>query len=49
MTETLVAVEPSQFEGSDGSPFEAPAAAGLSAEELVAVTGLVRKARKQRS
>jgi len=43
MAETLVAVEPSQDEGPGGSPADA----GLSAEELAAVAGLVRKAREQ--
>src|SRR4051794_33219216 len=47
MTETLVAVEPSKDETLDGSPFGTPADAGMSAEELAAVAGLVRKARAQ--
>ncbi len=46
MTETLVAVEPSQDE-LDGSPFGVPADAGLSPDELAAVAGLVRRAREQ--
>ncbi len=46
MTETLVAVEPSQ-DDLDGSPFGVPADAGLSPDELAAVAGLVRKAREQ--
>ncbi len=47
MTETLVALEPSQDEAPEGAVFGTPSDAGLSPEELAAVAGLVRKAREQ--